>query len=319
MPRIKRLPSLTQLRHLVALAEHGHFGRAAASCLITQSSLSASLKELESVFATTLVERTRRWVRLTPLAEEVVARARRVLLDVGDMVDLVAAGAGPLTGDFRLGVIPTIAPFLLPRVLPALTSAYPGLRLYLREGRSADLVKGLAAGDLDVLLLAFPYPLAGFESRVFAEDRFWIAFPEGHEFAAAERLVAADLAGADLLLLEEGHCLRDQALSVCAAPDDAPDDALGMGFRASSLHTLVLMVDNGLGLTLLPKMAIDAGITRGTHVRVRPLEGEGAGRRIGLAWRASSPFKEDFSLLADHFRDELATPITDRSMRDQLI
>lgn len=311
MPAHRRFPSFKQLRHLVAVADRGHFGRAAADCFITQSSLSASIKELESAFGQVLLERTRRSVMLTPLGADVVERARKVLTDVGEMVDLVAASGAPLTGPLRLGVIPTIAPFLLPRVLPALRRAYPGLKLYLREEQSAPLIDRLVAGDLDLLLLAFPYPTERSEIHVFAEDPFWLAFPEGHGLSAKERLTAADLEGEKLLLLEDGHCLRDHALRACGTAGEAPT----VEFQGSSLHTLVQMVDNGLGLTLLPKMAIDAGIAKATRVRMRPLEGEGTSRQIGFAWRAASPRKTEFALLAGFFRDELGTPLPSRRMR----
>ncbi len=299
------LPSLRQLRHLVALAEHRHFGRAAEACLVTQSSLSASLKELETVLGRTLVERTRRSVLVTPLGEAVVARARAVLTAVDDIADLVAAEGGGLGPRLRLGVIPTVAPFLLPRVMPALRQLYPDLALYLREARSAELATALKDGALDLLLLAFPYRLDQAETHIFAEDPFWVAFPPGHRFAGRERLTPADLAGVRLLLLEEGHCLRSHALAACRAAGDLVEP----GFQATSLHTLVPMVEGGIGLTLLPKMAIDAGILRGTGLQLRPLDGPGSGRRIGLAWRPSSPRKDAFLGLANAFRDELATPI----------
>ena len=308
MPVLRPLPSLKQLRHLVAVADHGHFGRAAAACFITQSSLSASIKELEGLLGKVLIERTRRSVMLTPLGDEVVARARAVLTDVDEIVDLVTASGDPLTGSLRLGVIPTIGPFLLPRVLPALRRAYPRLRLYLREDRSARLIDGLAGGDLDLLLLAFPYPADGFETYLFAEDPFWIAFPKDHRYAGEERVAGTDLEDETVLLLEEGHCLRGHAISACGRAGEIP----ATEFQASSLHTLVQMVDNGLGLTVLPKMAIDAGIAKATRVQMRPLEGQGTSRQIGFVWRTSSPRREEFALLAGFFRDELGTPLPPR-------
>jgi len=303
MPLLKRLPTLTQLRHLVAVADHRHFGRAAEACLVTQSSLSASIKELEGLFGRVIIERSRRKVLPTPLGEAVVARARAVLTEVGDIVDLVAASGAPLAGPLRLGVIPTIAPFLLPRALPAIRRAHPALELYLREDRSARLLEALAGGALDLLLLAFPYPTAAFETLIFADDPFWVALPDGHALAGRERLAPRDLAGYQLLLLEEGHCLRDHALGA----GDPESPFARAEFQGSSLHTLAQMVDNGLGLTLIPKMALDAGIATGTRVIARPLDG--AGREIGLVWRPTSPRGEDFARLAAHFRDELATPL----------
>lgn len=311
MTAYRALPTLTQLRHLIAVADHGHFGRAAEACFITQSSLSASIKELETMLGRVLVERTRRSVMMTALGGDVVRRARKTVTDVGDIVDLVGASAAVLSGPLRLGVIPTIAPFLLPRVMPVLLKAHPGLKLFLREEQTARLVEGLGGGELDLLLLAFPYPLENLETVAFADDPFWVAFPKGHWCAGRERVAIKDLKGEELMLLGEGHCLRDHAL---AASAQAASISTGE-FQASSLHTLVQMVDNGLGLTLLPKMAIDAGITRGTGVQVRPLEGKVISRKIGFAWRASSPRKQDFACLSEFFRDELATPLSPRRQR----
>ncbi len=302
-PPMKPLPTLKQLRHLVAVAEHRHFGRAAEACFVTQSTLSASIKELETILGRTLVERTKRSVMLTPLGEEVVERARRVLREVEDIVDLVAAAGAPLSGRLRLGVIPTVGPYLLPRALPDLRGAYPGLRLYLREDKTAVLVDRVAAGELDAALLALPYRVEGLETAEIAEDPFLVACPAGHRLAGARRLAPGDLVGEELLLLEEGHCLRDHALSAChLAPGERPRE----GFQATSLHTLVQMVDGGLGLTLLPRMAVDAGVLQGTRIVAVPLVGEGTTRRIGLAWRRGSSRRDDFLLLAEAFAAVLA-------------
>ena len=187
MQRLKTIPTLKQFRHLIAVADHGHFGRAAEACLITQSSLSASIKELENILGRVLIERTRRSVRLTPLAEQVIARARDIMVEVEEIVDLVAASDEPLSGQLRLGVIPTIAPYLLPRVLPTLRRAYPNLKLYLREDHSARLVDGLNDGSLDLLLLAFPYPTGKLEDLIFADDSMWVTFRQNHRLAKFER------------------------------------------------------------------------------------------------------------------------------------
>ncbi len=304
MLEFRRLPTLTQLRHLIAVDEHRHFGRAAAACFVTQSSFSASIKELESTLGKVLIERTRRSVQVTPLGAAVVERARRVLVDVAELADLVSASGAPLSGDLRLGVIQTISPFLLPRVLPDLRRAYPDLKLYLREERSAELVERLGGGELDLALLAFPYPTGKLETRVFADDPFWAALPRGHQGVRRERLTPADLAD-ERLLLEEGNCLRDHAMDACGLAGDGGTPE----FQGSSLHTLVQMTANGLGVTLLPKMAIDAGITKGTRLQLRPLEGKGTSRRIGFAWRKSSPRTEEFDVLAAFFQAELATPL----------
>jgi LysR family hydrogen peroxide-inducible transcriptional activator len=310
---MKPQPSLRQLRHLVALVEHRHFGRAAAACLVTQSALSASLKELESVLDTSLIERTKRSVVVTPLGRDLVARARLILSDLDDLVDAAGSGGEPLSGAIRLGVIPTIGPFLLPRVLPTLRDTHPDLALYLREDQTAALLDRLAGGDLDVLLLAFPYPPAKIESMIFADDPFLLAMPLGHPLAARDTIDQHSLAQETLLMLEEGHCLRDQTLGACNL--EAAEQA--GAFQATSLHTLVQMVDNGLGLTLLPKMAVDAGIIRGTRVTVRSLAGSPS-RQIGLAWRATSSRTQEFALLGEFFRDELGTPLTGLSKPERV-
>ncbi len=301
MLKLKRLPSLKQLRHLVGVADFKHFGRAAQACFITQSSLSASIKELESLLGKVLIERTRRTVMLTPLGKDVVDRSRKILNDVGQIVDLVEASGPPLSGPLRLGVIPTIGPFALPRILPSLRKSYPNLKLFLREDQSARLIEGINAGELDLILLAFPYPTPGLETHLIGKDPFLAAFPQGHRFEAMEHLRGADLEGEELLLLEEGHCLRDQAMSACRLAGEIASAE----FQATSLHTLAQMVDNGLGLTLFPQMAVDAGVSKATKIKMRPIEGKGFFRKIGFAWRPASPRKEEFILLADFFHERL--------------
>ena len=302
---MKALPTLKQLRHLVAVAEQEHFGRAAESCFVTQSTLSASIKEMETILGTTLIERTKRSVMMTPLGLEVVERARAVLRDVEDIVDLVAGKGEPLSGNLRMGVIPTISPFLLPRVMPKLRKAHRDLRLYLREDQTARILEKLGQGDLDLVLIALPYPMEGIETLTVADDPFFVAFPRGHQFEGREFIPTEDLVSEDLLLLEEGHCLREHALSACqlvAAP--RRED----GFQATSLYTLVQMVEGGLGITLLPKMAIDAGLLQGTKLMIRPMDGSAVSRDIGLAWRKSSSRAHEFRMLGEILQEELATP-----------
>jgi len=311
MAIFKPLPTVTQLRHLIALSDHGHFGRAAEACFITQSSLSTSIRELERTLGHQLVERTKRKVMMSPLGNEIVARARHVVTDIEDICDVVTAARAPLIGPLRLGVIPSIAPFLLPRVLPAVRRAYPELKLYLREALSASLLRQLADGELDLLLIAFPYPIKDFDFHIFAEDPFWVAFPKGHACGLKEQVSIQDLKDQHLMLLEEGHCLRDQTLK--AAGLSVLDS--GNDFQASSLFTLVQMVDNGLGLTLLPKMAVDTGLAKSTGVQVRPMEGKQASRQIGLVWRKTSARTAEFRKLAEFFKDELATPLAPRSAK----
>jgi len=289
-----RLPTLRQLRYLVALAEHRHFGRAAEACFATQSTLSAGLQELEGLLGATLVERTSRRMMLTPLGEDVVARARVVLKGAEDIAEIARAGALPLSGRLRLGVIPTIGPYLLPRVMPALRAAYPHLELYLREDLTGRLLGRLDAGDLDALLLALPWDMPDVEATDLFDDPFVAAFSAGHPLAAKARIATADLAEEPLLLLEEGHCLREHALAACRLPGPAA----GKGVWATSLATLAQMAANGLGVTLLPELAVAGGVLAGTDLVTRPLA-EAGSRTIALAWRASSPRKAEFRLLGE--------------------
>ncbi|ARJ64818.1 LysR family transcriptional regulator [Magnetospirillum sp. ME-1] len=286
------LPTLRQLRYLVALDEHRHFGRAAEACLATQSTLSAGLQELENLLGVTLVERTKRKVLMTPLGEEVAARGRELLRGAEDIADLARAHGKPLCGRLRLGVIPTIAPFLLPRALPGLRRLYPDLKLILREDLTARLLERLTSGELDAAVLALPYDAPEMEMEALFTDPFVLACPPGHPLAARDSVGSADLAAADLLLLEEGHCLRDHALAACSLP--AP--RRGEGMLGTSLGTLVQMVATGMGVTLLPRLAVEAGILTGTDLVTRPLVGGGA-RLLGLAWRKSSARKDEFRLL----------------------
>ena len=288
------LPTLRQLRHLVALADHGHFGRAAAATAVTQSTLSASIKELEAVLEAALVDRTRRQVVLTPLGRQTVDRARRVLADTEALALAARAQREPLTGTLRMGVIPTIAPYLLPAVLPGLRRSYRGLLLYLVEDLTPRLLEQLHAGQLDAVLLALPYDCGNVESAPLFDDRFLLALPSDHPLAKERRIDPERLRSEEVLLLRDGHCLREHALSVCHLADRRRTEA----FEATSLPTLVQMVDNGLGITPLPELAVDAGLLRGTSLVTRPLASEEPGREIALVWRRGTGRREEFLLLA---------------------
>ena len=291
------LPTLKQLQYLVALHDYGHFGRAADACFVTQSTLSAGLRELESLIGITLVERTRRVVRFTPTGEKIAEKARRVLREAEELADLARAAGKPLSGEMRMSVIPTIAPFLLPRLLPAIRKERPDLKLFLREEPSAAACESLNRGAADCVLLALPYACGDVDAEVLFEDQLMVAFPA--EDGPPPEHVTADLIDPEkLLLLEDGHCLRDHALAACNRPElRAHATMLG-----TSLHTLVQMVDNGLGVTMLPEMALEAGILDHTHIVARPLEGEHTAREIALIWRRNSPREKDFRLLADLLR-----------------
>jgi LysR family hydrogen peroxide-inducible transcriptional activator len=291
------LPTLRQLQYLVALHDHGHFGKAAEACFVTQSTLSAALRELENLLGVVLVERTRRVVRFTPIGSRIAAKAVRVLREGEELADMARAEGQPLHGELRMGVIPTIAPFLLPAMLPRLREQWPSLKLFLREETSPAACDALHRGQLDCVLLAMPFGCGDVDQEVLFEDRLFVAFPTG-EAPPGPSIEAAAIDEHRLLLLEDGHCLKDQALAACNRPEMRAEATM-MG---TSLHTLVQMVDNGLGLTFVPAMAIDAGILNGTRVEARPLQSKQGFRRVALVWRRSSPREEEFRLLAETLR-----------------
>ena len=291
------LPTIKQLQYLVALQEHSHFGKAAEACFVTQSTLSAGLRELESLIGVTLVERNRRVVRFTSLGDRIAGKARRVLREAEELGDMVRAAGKPLSGDLRMSVIPTIAPFLLPRILPRLRRDWPDLKLYLREETSGAACESLNHGRADCVLLALPYACGDVESETLFEDRLFVAYP-GNE-RPPDTVPPETIDEKRLLLLEDGHCLKDHALSACNRPELRANAAM----LGTSLHTLVQMVDNGLGVTMLPEMAIEANILANTGITARPLVAEHPSRSIALAWRKASPRGKEFELLANVLRE----------------
>src|SRR3954449_1136362 len=294
---IVHLPTIKQLQYLVALRRFGHFGKAADACFVTQSTLSAGLRELETLLGVTLVERTRRVVRFTALGEKIADKAVKVLREAEELAELARAEGRPLHGELRLGVTPTIAPFLLPSMLPHLREEWPSLKLYLREETSQAACEALHRGQLDCVLLALPYACGDVDSVPLFDDPLFIAFPRGEAPGGKEVEVAA-IDENRMLLLEDGHCLKDHALSACNRPELRANAAM-MG---TSLHTLVQMVDNGLGVTFIPAMAIEAGILDGPRVDARPLRSDHGYRRIALIWRRSSPRDSEFHMLAETLR-----------------
>jgi LysR family transcriptional regulator, hydrogen peroxide-inducible genes activator len=290
------IPTIKQLQYLVALADHGHFGKAAETCYVSQSSLSAGIRELESLIGITIVERTRRVVRFTPLGERIADKARRVVREAEELAEMAKAAGKPLSGELRMGVIPTIAPFLLPQILPCLRTDWPDLKLFLREETSASACDSLARGQVDCVLLALPYACGDVEYEKLFEDRLFIAWPGDR--TPPEHATADTLDQAGLLLLEDGHCLKDHVLSACNRPELRAQAAM----LGTSLHTLVQMVDNGLGVTMLPEMAVKAGILLNTNIIAQPLEADYPSRTIALAWRRASPRGKEFQLLADVLR-----------------
>lgn len=301
---MEHLPSPQQLRYLLALSELQHFGRAAEACAVTQSTLSAGILALERQLDARILDRAAgRQVVFTPLGRELVGRAGAAMAALSALAEAASAAREPMSGPLRLGVIPTVGPFILPKLMPALRREFPGLRLYLREDVTDQLVNRLEQGRLDVLLLALPCECGDAGTLQVARDEFVAALPPGHPLSRRERVPVQALATERLLLLEEGHCLRDQALAVCgmAARAERPGED---GFAATSLHTLVQMVAGGLGVTLLPQIAVDAGIAAGTGIELRPLGGAGAWRTLALAWRPHSPRLEAFRALGDILRGQ---------------
>ncbi len=289
------LPSLRQLGYLVALAQHLNFTRAAAACFVTQSTLSAGLKELEATLGASLVERDRQSVLMTPLGLEVAARARQLLAAAGDLAALAAASAEPMTGELRLGAIPTVAPFLLPRILPGLRARYPKLKLLLREDVSANLLQRLAGGQLDFALLALPYDIGDMQARPLFDDEFWLVGREDDPALKAKRTTVTAPVAEKLVLLEEGHCLRQHTLAACTRAESSNPS----GVEATSLLTLVQMVESGIGLALLPELALNSGLLNGTGLVARPLTPPAPKRTIALLARRSSARQAEWAALGD--------------------
>ncbi|WP_298127336.1 hydrogen peroxide-inducible genes activator [Brevundimonas sp.] len=293
------LPTLRQLQYLKLLAEHASFSRAAEAAHVSQPALSSGVQELERILGAPVVERTRGRVTLTAVGAEAVRRAEDVLARTEDLVEAARNAGRPLTGRLRLGVIPTVAPFLLPRRLPGLKAAYPGLKLFIREDLTPRLVAALKAGHLDAAVIALPYAATGLDHARIGDDAILAAAPVGHRLDQPGPLRPGAMRSEDLILLEDGHCLRDQALAAFDIEAPKGDDV----FAASSLHTLVQMVSSGLGVSFLPEMAVKAGLADDAGVVVRALETEGRApvprREIVVAWRAGSSRAAEAHLLAE--------------------
>ena len=296
-------PTVRQLEYAVAVADELHFGRAARSCAVTQPALSAQIQQLEELLGVQLFERGRRGVLVTAAGQRVIERAREALEGVDEILASAASAAEPLTGSLRMGVIPTVAPYVLPPLLPAIRRAYPRLQLVLREDQTARLVAQLEAGALDVLLLALPVEEAELAESDLFEESFWFVGPAAHPLAAARpaRVPESALSGEEVLLLEDGHCLRAQALAVCQR---AGAHTAGR-IQATSLNTLVQMVANGLGVTLLPERSLDVEVHRGDRLVAKRFRAPEPSRRIGLAWRRGAARADEFELLAEAFRTAL--------------
>ena len=292
--------TLKQLRYFEALAQHRHFGRAAEASAISQPALSVQIKELESSLGTTLFERGPRQVRLTPFGEGFAGRVREILRAVDALDDFARASLGRLTGRFRLGVIPTIAPYLLPQVIGHLTETHPGLDLHVRETLTPRLVEELQQGQLDTAIVALPLGEPSLTEVPLFSERFLLVRPAAD--AGLPVPAAGELRHMRLLTLEEGHCFRDQTLAYCGAPAGMPRD----GLDGSSLATLVQMVGAGIGITMIPEMAVPVE-TRSARVNCVPLDAPGPKRTIGMVWRRASPLAEALGGIADVVRSAAAS------------
>ena len=279
------LPTLRQLQYLSAVVELKHFSQAAERCFVTQSTLSAGIQDLENLLDAPLLERTNRKVLPTALGEEIANRARHILSLSADLVDLAHSQNNPLMGRIRIGVIPSISPFLLPKVLPTIRKQLPDLEMALIEDQSERLVKQLRAGTIEVAILAFPFDIGDLKHCIFATESFWVALPKNHPLAARTTINASQLPVDELMLLSEGHCLREHALSACQLPTTINRTSV----QGTSLYTLIEMVAGGLGITIIPEMAINSDMVSHADICMRPLEATGkeSTREIGLVWRPS--------------------------------
>jgi LysR family hydrogen peroxide-inducible transcriptional activator len=305
--------TLRQLRYLTALAEHRHFGRAAEACAVTQPALSMQIRDMEKLLGVKLVERRPGEVVLTDIGAEVAERGEHMLAAARDLVDVARHRDRVLSGRLMLGIIPSLAPYVLPKILPALQRRYPELRLELRETQTKILIEELLRGTLDVVMLALPIAEAEIETIRLFDDPFLFAVPAGDPRPATSRVSARDIDPQQLILLEEGHCLRDQALGYCA---DSQRQTAGasVSLGATSLTTVMQMVANGYGVTLVPEVAIDVEV-RDERVKLLRFVPPLPGRTIGMGWRHTSPRKVDFVALGQVVTETLETGKPARAAR----
>ncbi len=282
--------TLRQLRYFESLSRHRNFGRAASECAVSQPALSLQIQELEAQLGVELVARGKSSTGLTDTGSDIAGRATAILTAVEDLMDFARHRGRVLTGPLRLGIIPSVGPYLLPAILPLLRKDFPELELQVRESKTTTLLEALAGRHIDLALLALPVIQSGVEQAGLFEDRFYLLTPAGHRLASAAAVNLDELKGERLLLLEEGHCLRDQALNLCSqvGADDVAE------FGATSLATIVQLVRNGYGITILPEMALPVETRNREGLAVVPFSGRAPSRAIGLAWRETSPRKEDF-------------------------
>lgn len=295
---MNHLPTTKQLRYFVALEQIGHFGKAAEACFVSQPAFSVAIRELESTLNIQLVDRTNKNVTVTSLGRDIAMQARQVLRDLEELVDIAQGNQQPLTGQLKLGVIPTIAPFLLPRLLPALRKAYPELKLYLKEDLTDRVYSRLMDGELDIILIALPYELRNVTEMQLFRDRFHLAHQAKTTLVDPPHYQVSELPEDSILLLEDGHCMRDHALSACSIKNA---DKVS-NITATSLLTLVQMVDADLGVTYLPEMAIGSALLKNTRIKTTALDKESF-RDIGLVWRKASTRSDEFELLGNFIKE----------------
>lgn len=291
--------NLRDLRYLVALADHRHFGKAAAACFVSQPTLSTQIRKLEDELGVAVVERAPRKVMLTPVGREMAERARRIVAEVEQMKETARRSQDPEAGTVRLGMFPTLGPYLLPHVVPRIRARFPRLELRLVEEKSDVLLARLKDGRLDAGLLALPVHDEQLHAEFLFEEPFLLAVPESHPLARRGALSLEDLASEKLLLLEDGHCLRDQALDVCALAGSGERGE----FRATSLETLRQMVAADVGVTLLPTLAVKPPVARSENIHLLPFRDASPSRRIAMVWRRSSAMHAFLTSLAQVFRD----------------
>ena len=292
-----KLPTVKQLRYLIELEKHGHFGKAAEACFVSQSAFSVAIRELESTLGTQLFDRTNKRVTITAMGQEIVVQARLVIRDLEALMDMAQVSSEPLSGKLRLGVIPTISPFLLPKILPLLRTHFPQLQLFLQEDTTQRVYERLMSGELDVVLIAFPYELRNVEKMKLFNDQFLLAYKSDSQFLKTQKVTVEHLQSESILLLEDGHCLRDHALFACKIRNMNKVSH----FAASSLLTLIEMVEADLGVTYLPEMAKDSPMLKNTNIKTQAMP-KSSHREIGLIWRQGSARGKEFQMLGEFIK-----------------
>ena len=292
-----KLPTIKQLRYLIELEKHAHFGKAAEACFISQSAFSVAIRELESTLGAQLFDRTNKRVTITAMGQEIVVQARLVIRDLEALMDMARVSSEPLSGKLRLGVIPTISPFLLPKILPKLRSHFPQLQLFLQEDTTQRVYERLMSGELDLILIAFPYELRNVEKMKLFNDQFLLAYKTDSQFIDTQKVTVDHLQSESILLLEDGHCLRDHALSACKIRNLNKVSH----FAASSLLTLIEMVEADLGVTYLPEMAKHSPMLKNTNIKTQAMP-KNSHREIGLIWRKGSARGKEFKMLGEFIK-----------------